>query len=61
MVGIMPLIGMQFNLVNVAIVPLILGIGIDNGVHILHRYRMEKTRRVHFAVEHTGKAILLSR
>ncbi|HPQ67962.1 MAG TPA: MMPL family transporter [bacterium] len=60
MVGIMPLLGMQFNLVNVAIVPLILGIGIDNGVHILHRYRMEKSRRVHFAVEHTGKAILLS-
>lgn len=60
MVGIMPLIGMQFNLINVAIVPLILGIGIDNGVHIIHRYRMEKEKRVHRAVEHTGRAILLS-
>ncbi|MDP8224785.1 MAG: MMPL family transporter [Candidatus Lernaella stagnicola] len=60
MVGAMPYIGMRFNLVNVAIVPLILGIGIDNGVHILHRYRMEQERRVHAAVEHTGKAILLS-
>ena len=60
MVGIMPLIGMQFNLVNVSIVPLILGIGIDNGVHILHRYRMETENRIHNAVEHTGKAILLS-
>jgi uncharacterized protein len=60
MVGVMPLIGMQFNLVNVSIVPLILGIGIDNGVHILHRYRMERTQRVHQAVAHTGKAIMLS-
>ncbi len=60
MVGIMPLIGMQFNLINVAIVPLILGIGVDNGVHILHRYRGETEHRVARAVEHTGKAILLS-
>ncbi|MCL4235885.1 MAG: MMPL family transporter, partial [Deltaproteobacteria bacterium] len=60
MVGIMPLIGMQFNLINVAIVPLILGIGVDNGVHIIHRYRGETQHRVSRAVEHTGKAILLS-
>jgi len=60
MVGLMPLIGMEFNMVNVAIVPLILGIGIDNGVHILHRYRMEKQQRVRMAVEHTGRAIMLS-
>ncbi len=60
MVGIMPLIGMQFNLINVAIVPLILGIGVDNGVHIIHRYRGETEHRVSRAVEHTGKAILLS-
>ncbi len=60
MVGVMPLLGMQFNMVNVSIVPLILGIGIDNGVHILHRYRMEREHRVHAAVAHTGKAILLS-
>ncbi|MCC6158248.1 MAG: MMPL family transporter [Deltaproteobacteria bacterium] len=60
MVGIMPLIGMQFNLINVAIVPLILGIGVDNGVHILHRYRGETEHRVARAVEHTGKAIFLS-
>jgi len=60
MVGVMPLLGIQFNLVNVAIVPLILGIGVDNGVHILHRYRAESSARVRHAVEHTGKAILLS-
>jgi uncharacterized protein len=60
MVGSMVLLGMSFNLVNVAVVPLIIGIGIDNGVHILHRYRSENKDKIKMAVEHTGRAIFLS-
>ncbi|MCB1154420.1 MMPL family transporter, partial [bacterium] len=59
MVGTMGLLGIKFNLVNVAVVPLIIGIGIDDGVHITHRYRMEAAERIHRAIQHTGRAVLL--
>ena len=60
MVGTMVLLGLSFNLVNVAVVPLIIGIGIDNGVHIIHRYRSETTDKIRLSVQHTGRAIFLS-
>jgi predicted RND superfamily exporter protein len=35
----MVLFGVQFNMANLLFLPLIIGIGIDNGVHIVHSYR----------------------
>ena len=60
MVGTMVLLGLTFNLINVAVVPLIIGIGIDNGVHIIHRYRSESSDKIRMSVQHTGRAIFLS-
>ena len=37
--GMMVLFGVQFNMANLLFIPLIIGIGIDNGVHIVHSYR----------------------
>jgi predicted RND superfamily exporter protein len=37
--GMMALFGVQFNMANLLFVPLIIGIGIDNGVHIVHSFR----------------------
>jgi uncharacterized protein len=37
--GLMVLFGVQFNMANLLFLPLIIGIGIDNGVHIVHSYR----------------------
>ena len=37
--GMMVFIGVQFNMANLLFLPLIIGIGIDNGVHIVHSYR----------------------
>ena len=37
--GMMVLFGVQFNMANLLFLPLIIGIGIDNGVHIMHSYR----------------------
>jgi uncharacterized protein len=34
----MVLFGVQFNMANLLFVPLIIGIGIDNGVHIVHSF-----------------------
>ncbi len=58
MVGFMQLAGLQFTMVNVMAIPLIIGIGIDDGVHILHRYRIEQKLSTVF--RSTGKAVLLT-
>ncbi|MFH1874928.1 MAG: MMPL family transporter [Pseudomonadota bacterium] len=43
MVSIMGLFGISFNLANFFAIPIIIGIGVDSGVHIIHRLRQEKT------------------
>ena len=60
MVGVMNLIGMQLNLLNVMGLPLILGIGIDYGVHIVHRYKIEGSNKLKTIFSSTGKAVFLS-
>jgi len=58
MIGVMGWARIDYNLANVVALPLILGIGVDNGVHVLHRLREEKT--VLGAVRGVGGSILLS-
>jgi len=60
MVGAMHLLGMKLNIMNVMAVPLILGIGIDDGVHIIHRYRIEGKHKLHTIFSSTGKAVLIT-
>ena len=60
MVGIMQLVGRQLDVVNVMALPLIIGIGIDDGVHIVHRWRREGRGSVQTVFASTGKAILLT-
>jgi predicted RND superfamily exporter protein len=60
MIGLMKLTGMQLTIVNVMGLPMIIGIGIDYGVHIVHRWRTEGTEKVNKIFASTGKAILLS-
>ena len=60
MAGIMKLAGLQLTMVNVMGLPLILGIGIDDGVHILHRYQIEGHNKIRAIFNSTGKAVLLT-
>ncbi len=60
MVGIMKLVGMQLNILNLMGVPLILGMGIDDGVHILNRYSVEGRGKIRSTFTSTGKAVLLT-
>ena len=41
-------------------VPLIIGIGIDDGVHIMHRWRYEGAGKLKIIFSSTGKAVLLT-
>jgi hypothetical protein len=58
--GSLSVLGIAYNFVNVIAFPLIIGIGVASGVHILHRYRQEGERDVAPVVRHTGMAIFLS-
>jgi len=60
MVGLMHLVSMQLTVVNVMALPMILGIGIDDGVHIVHRWRLEGSKKVNQIFASTGKAIFLT-
>lgn len=59
-IGIMDLMGVRFNLANLVILPLILGIGVVNGIHIIHRYREETDKSVPVLAKSTGQAVILS-
>lgn len=55
--GIMLLFGLKFNFYNLVVLPAILGIGCDNGVHIAHRYRIEGRESVWHVLSSTGQHI----
>ncbi len=60
MLGLMSLVGLKLSMMTFMALPLILGIGIDDGVHILHRYRVEGRGSVPLVIRYTGRAILLT-
>jgi len=58
MLGWMRLLSLEFNFTNILISPLLIGIGVDNGVHILHRYL--ESREIREATASTAIAILVT-
>ncbi len=58
MLGLMSLLNLKLNMMNIVAIPLIIGIGIDDGIHIIHRYIIEKNIKIVFSS--TGKAVLLT-
>jgi len=60
MLGIMKTFGAMLTMLNVMAIPMIVGIGIDDGVHILHRYMFEGLRKTPVVLRSTGKAVLLT-
>ncbi|MFQ5959855.1 MAG: MMPL family transporter [Candidatus Methylomirabilales bacterium] len=58
-VGLMYLCGINFNLANLIILPLIVGYGIMNGLHIVKRWQREGGKGTIIA-NSTGRAVFLS-
>ena len=59
-VGCMTLLDIDINMANVIAIPLILGIGIDNGVHVIHRYRLEGEGEIRAVLSTVGRSIMLT-
>ena len=58
LVGLMGWQGVPFNPANIMTLPLVIGIGVTNGIHILNRYAEERTPNI--LARSTGKAVLVS-
>jgi hopanoid biosynthesis associated RND transporter like protein HpnN len=58
MVGFMGWTGIPFNPANIMTLPLVVGIGVTNGIHILNRFAEEKNPGI--LAKSTGKAVLVS-
>lgn len=57
--GIMIVFGLKFNFYNLVVLPAILGIGCDNGVHLAHRYRDEGRKNMWEVLSSTGQHITI--
>lgn len=58
--GILQLLGLALNPANLIALPLIVGVGVDNGVHVLHDYQARRRDR-RYALSHSiGRGILVA-
>ncbi len=65
MVGIYAIVGLRLNVATIVVMPLVLGIGIDAGVHMMHRYEINSRAhngraRLDEIIHGTGGAVILS-
>ncbi|MHB1194722.1 MAG: efflux RND transporter permease subunit [Longimicrobiales bacterium] len=58
--GLMVALEMELNFFNMVVFPSLVGIGVDEGVHIHHRYREEGPGSLPFVMRRTGTAVTLT-
>ncbi|MDP7113093.1 MAG: MMPL family transporter [Myxococcota bacterium] len=57
--GLLCWFGMDFNVMGAVVVPLIIGLGVDDGIHVVHRIR-EHAGPAHEAAVSVGRAIVMT-
>jgi uncharacterized protein len=60
LLGIMQLLGMELNYLNVIAIPMIVGIGVDSGIHLMARFYEGEKHNMRLAIEKTGRAIVIT-
>jgi uncharacterized protein len=58
--GLMALAGASLNFINVLALPIIIGLGIDNGLHIIERHRGTAHGCIDIALVKTGRAVVIT-
>lgn len=54
------LLNVSLDIASVMLIPLVVGTGIDDGIHILHRYLEEGPGSIPGMIHNTGRAIFLT-
>lgn len=65
MLGAMALLGIELNFMNVFVTTMVIGIGVDYGLHVVHRYREERAgggggAAVEAGLVETGNAVVVA-
>ena len=60
MVGLFVIFGRKFDVANVMALPLVLGIGIDDAVHVIHGVRRQGINGLPDVLQNTGRALVLT-
>jgi len=55
----MALLGAPFNFANVIVLPMLVGMGVDNGVHLVHRHRT-RPDEIEVLASSTARAVVVS-
>lgn len=58
--GVLCWAGVGFSLITALVVPLIIGLGVDDGIHVVHRLREDPELSVDEATASVGRAILMT-
>ena len=59
--GVMGLIGLKLSIMNMVILPSLIGITVDNAIHIFHRFESERsTAKISAIMNTTGRAAVLT-
>ncbi|MGH8643485.1 MAG: MMPL family transporter [Gammaproteobacteria bacterium] len=59
-VGVLVLTGLAFNFANIITLPLLLGISVDNGIHVVHRMRAAHPSEGRLLQTSTARAVVLA-
>ncbi len=60
MVGGMGIFGLRFNVANIIVMPLLLGVGIDSAIYIINRYRRENETPAQVVTRSAGVGVFLN-
>ena len=59
-IGILCWSGIAFNIMTTLVVPLIIGLGVDDGIHVVHRIKEDPSLPVDAAATSVGRAIVMT-
>lgn len=57
--GLMSFLRISFNFINVLAIPIVIGLGVDNGIHLVARF-YESGRNIRPVIADTGRAIMIT-
>lgn len=60
MLGVIHLTGMELHYLNIISLPMIVGIGVDSGIHLLQRFFEHEKRDLYSTVTRTGRAVIIT-
>lgn len=60
MLGIVHLFDMHLHYLNIVALPMVVGIGVDAGIHLIQRYYEDDAQNLRLAVTRTGRAVMIT-